>query len=281
MAASYAKYVGALQDTQAGSGATLAGSPAIFYWYYEGATINGNPNAPNLVSPRDAIGQFFNWFQSRGCMPDPTAASCTVPLGGPPSISGVNIQIRDALKSPYTNEYVLGLSGAIGPRGSFRADFVRREYGNFYDLNKGIDNGKVPSPVNPAQLYDLGLIENSNDYTRNYTGLHTQFAYRVGERFSLGGNWTWSHLIGDLVGETSGSSVTSAAASTPTRSISTASGTRPSAASGATRVTASASTETTTFRSRRRSALSTSASSRAGTPAPPTALSEPSGRAPT
>ncbi len=207
VAASYAKYVGALQDTQAGSGATVAGSPAIFYWYYEGATINGNPNAPNLVSPRDAIGQFFNWFQSKGCMPDPTAASCTVPLGGPPSISGVNIQIRDSLKSPYTNEYVLGLSGAIGPRGSFRADVVRREYGNFYDLNKGIGNGKVPSPVNPNQLYDLGLIVNSNDYTRNYTGLHTQFSYRIGERFSLGGNWTWSHLIGDLVGETSGSSV--------------------------------------------------------------------------
>ena len=206
VAASYAKYVGALQDTQAGSGATMAGSPAIYYWYYEGPTINGNP-AGTLTSPNAAVDQFFKWFQSRGCMPDPTAASCTVPLGGPPSISGVNIQIKDTLKSPYTNEYVLGLSGTIGQKGSFRADFVRREYGNFYDLLKDTTTGKVASPVNAAQKYDLGLIVNSNDYTREYTGLHTQFQYRFGNRINVGGNWTWSHLIGDLVGETSGSSV--------------------------------------------------------------------------
>ena len=50
-------------------------------------------------------------------------------------------------------------------------------------------------------VFDLGLIVNSNDYRREYTGLHTQFNYRVGDRLNLGGNWTWSHLIGDIVGE--------------------------------------------------------------------------------
>jgi outer membrane receptor protein involved in Fe transport len=208
--ASYAKYVAALQDTQAGSGATLAGSPAIFYWYYGDvpgyAPINADPTKP-LLSPADALQQFFNVFGAAGCMPDPTAASCKTPLGGPPSISGVNVQIQGSLASPYANEYDLGISGAIGSRGSYRADIVRREYGNFYDLQKDVSTGKVSSPVNPAQKYDLGLIVNSNDYTRNYTGLHTQFAYHLSDRFNVGGNWTWSHLIGDLVGETSGSSV--------------------------------------------------------------------------
>lgn len=211
VSASYAKYVAALQDTQAGSGATLAGSPAIFYWYYDGpgaTPINADPSKP-LLSSQAAVQQFFAWWQSQGCLPDPLAASCKVPLGGPPSISGVNIQIRGSLASPYANEYVLGLSGNInGARGTFRADFVRREYGDFYDLQKDMTTGRVVSPVNSAQFYDLGYIVNSNDYTRNYTGLHTQFAYRIGDRLNFGGNWTWSHLIGDIVGETSGSGPT-------------------------------------------------------------------------
>lgn len=205
--ASYAKYVAALQDTQAGSGATLAGSPAIYYWYYDGpgaTPINADPSKP-LVSPADAVQQFFNWFQSQGCMPDPTAASCQVPLGGPPSIGGVNLQIQNSLSSPNAQEYTFGLAGKIGVSGNFRADVVRREFTDFYDLQKDTTTGKVASPVNPAQRYDLGLIVNSNDYTRNYTGLHTQFSYRLGDRFNVGGNWTWSHLIGDIVGETSGS----------------------------------------------------------------------------
>ncbi len=208
--ANYAKYVAALQDTQAGSGATLAGSPAIYYWYYDGpgaTPINADPTK-TLLSPADSVKQFFAWWQSQGCLPDPLAASCKVPLGGPPSISGVNIQIQNSLASPYTNEYVLGLAGNVGSHGSFRADFVRRVYGNFYDLQKDTSTGKVTSPVNPDQRYDLGLITISNDYTRNYTGLHTQFSYRVGSRLNLGGNWTWSHLIGDYVGETSGSGPT-------------------------------------------------------------------------
>ena len=207
VAASYAKYVGALQDTQAGSGASLAGSPAIFYWYYDGPGINTDPTKP-LVSPADAVQKWFDWFASQGCYPDPLAAGCKVPLGGPPSVSGVNVQIQESLKSPYSDEIVLGIAGAIGTRGSYRADFVRREFGNFYDLEKDMSTGRVSSPLNPNQKYDLGLIVNSDDYTREYTGLHTQFTYRIGDRLNLGGNWTWSHLIGDLVGETSGSAVT-------------------------------------------------------------------------
>jgi outer membrane receptor protein involved in Fe transport len=211
VSASYAKYVAALQDTQAGTGATLAGSPAIFYWYYGDMSkysgINTDPTKP-LLSPADAIAKFFGVWGQDGCQPDPLATSCKTPLGGPPSISGVNVQILGSLASPYANEYVLGFSGNLGARGTFRADVVRREYGNFYDLQKDQSTGKVTSPVNAAQKYDLGLIVNSNDYTRNYTGLHTQFNYRLGDRFNLGGNWTWSHLIGDLVGETNGSGPT-------------------------------------------------------------------------
>ncbi len=80
---------------------------------------------------------------------------------------------------------------------------MRREYTDYYDLKKDMTTGTVVSPFGAKQ--DLGLVVNSSDYRREYTGLHTQFSYRVGARLNLGGNWTWSHLIGNIVGETSGS----------------------------------------------------------------------------
>ena len=202
--ASYAKYVAALQETQAGSGATLAGTPADFYWYYDGPGINTNPNGP-FLSPQAALTQVFNWFSAAGCLPNPIAASCKIPQGGAPSIGGVNVQIQNSLASPSAKEYVLGFAGNFGTtsRGSFRADAVRREYMDYYDLKKDLTTGTVTSPFGARQ--DLGLVVNSNDYRREYTGLHTQFQYRLGSHLDVGGVWTWSHLIGNLVGETSGS----------------------------------------------------------------------------
>jgi outer membrane receptor for ferrienterochelin and colicin len=202
--ASYAKYVAALQETQAGSGATLAGTPADFYWYYDGPGINTNPNGP-FLSSQAALTQVFNWFTAAGCLPNPLAATCTIPQGGAPSIGGVNVQIQNSLASPSVKEYALGFAGNFGTtsRGSFRADIVRREYTDYYDLKKDLTTGTVTSPFGARQ--DLGLVVNSSDYRREYTGLHTQFQYRLGERLDIGGVWTWSHLIGNLVGETSGS----------------------------------------------------------------------------
>jgi outer membrane receptor protein involved in Fe transport len=199
--ASYAKYVAALQETQAGSGANMAGAPASFWWYYDGPGIN--TGAGPYLNSNQALEQFFGWFGGRGCLPNPLAASCTVPLDFA-SIGGVNVQIRDSLTSPSTQEYVLGFAGSLGNRGSYRADFVRREYTDYYDLKRDLETGQVRNPLSGAML-DLGLIVNSDAYTREYTGLHTQFAYRIGNSLNLGGNWTWSHLIGDIVGETAGS----------------------------------------------------------------------------
>ncbi len=199
---SYAKYVAALQETQAGSGATLAGSPADFYWYYDGPGIN--TGAGPYLSSNQAIAQLFSWFQANGCLPNPLASTCKIPQGGAPSIGGVNVQIRDGLASPNANEYVLGIAGNFGgSRGNYRADFVRREFTDYYDLKKDMTTGRVQSPFGDYQ--DLGLVVNSNDYRREYTGLHTQLQYRFTPRFTIGAAWTWSHLIGDIVGETSGS----------------------------------------------------------------------------
>jgi hypothetical protein len=205
--ANYAKYVAGIQEGQAGSGYTPAGAPASYYWYYNGfgATPINTGAGPYLTSEQ-ALNQLWSWFKAQGCLSDsnfmqPTTSACKVPQGGAPSVPGVNRQIRDSLNSPAAEEYTFGVAGTIGQKGSFRADVVRRTFGDFYDLKLDTTTGTVTNSV--GTVFDLGLIVNSSDYRREYTGLHTQFNYRVGDRLNLGGNWTWSHLLGDIVGENS------------------------------------------------------------------------------
>ena len=91
VAASYAKYVGAIQETQVSS-ATQAGTPLILYWYYDGpgaTPINADPNGP-LLTRAQALTQLFYWFQGQGC---PNLSTCQVALGGA-QVPGVNQQIR-------------------------------------------------------------------------------------------------------------------------------------------------------------------------------------------
>ena len=62
-----------------------------------------------------------------------------------------------------------------------------------YDILTAGDRPDVLVAMNPAALKanveDLPaggiLIVNSDDYTREYTGLHTQFTYRIGDRLNL------------------------------------------------------------------------------------------------
>ena len=200
VAASYAKYVGAIQETQVSS-ATQAGTPLLLYWYYDGpgaTPINADANGP-LLTREQALTQLFNWFQEHGC---PNLATCKVPLGGA-QVPGVNQQIRGSLASPNAKEYTIGLQGAFGTRASYRVDFVRREYGDFYSLQLDQSTGQVTDQF--GNVYDLQLIGNTNDLERNYTALQAQFLVRPLDRLTIGGSWTWSHTIGNFNGETAGS----------------------------------------------------------------------------
>lgn len=58
--ASYARYIGAIQEGVVGD-ATGAGNPYTFQWYYTGPDVNTDPDAP-LVSTHDAMRAFFTWF---------------------------------------------------------------------------------------------------------------------------------------------------------------------------------------------------------------------------
>lgn len=207
--ASYAKYVAAIQEGQAGSGYTPAGAPATYYWYYNGFGATPiNTGAGPYLTTEQALNQLWGWFRANGCLSDsnfiqPITPACKIPQAAAPVLPGVNRQIPGSLASPNAQEYVLGVAGTIGSRGSFRADIVRRTFEDFYDLKLDTTTGTVTNAA--GTVFDLGLIVNSSDYRREYTGLHTQFTYRLFDRLSLGGNWTWSHLIGDIVGETAAS----------------------------------------------------------------------------
>ena len=195
--ASYAHYVGGLQDSLQDS-ASAGGQPATFYWYYGGPTINVGvpPGTQPPVTRQQAITQVFNWFFAQGC---PNLSTCPLQLLFA-SVPGLNRQILQTLKSPYAREYTVGFNGNVGSSFSYRADFVRRDFHDFYNLVISQQTGFVTDVT--GKKYDDGIVGNTNGVERNYTGLQTQFQYRW-NWLTLGANWTWSHTLGNFDGENS------------------------------------------------------------------------------
>jgi hypothetical protein len=118
------------------------------------------------------------------------------------NLPGVNQQIISPLKSPNANEYSVGIGGTLGSNFVYRIDGVRREFNDFYSLSRNLSDGHVSDAL--GNVYDLGVYVNTNDAMRNYTAMNTSLSYRTGP-LTVGGNWTWSHTIGNFVGETTGS----------------------------------------------------------------------------
>ena len=79
---------------------------------------------------------------------------------------------------------------------------MRREGRDFY--NSVIDGTTGTGHDEFGNAFDIGIVNNTNTVERNYTGLHTSLAYRTGN-FNGGINWTWSHTLGNLNGETAAS----------------------------------------------------------------------------
>ena len=193
--ASYATYVGQIQESIAGSGATSAGAPATYLYYWDQDPINTNETGPWLTTA-EVLEKMYAAYGVTGLnmFPNRSADFASVP--------GVNLLIKETLDSPRTNEYVLGVGGTLGRNLVYRADFVRREYEKFYGTKRDMTTGQVTSTL--GDVYDLGYLINTESPEREYTGLHSSLAYRAGN-LNLAANWTWSHMIGNLVGETGGS----------------------------------------------------------------------------
>ena len=116
------------------------------------------------MTPDVAIRQVFDWFNANG--------GANRPFAEPPTVQGVNTKIGGSLDSPNSIEYAAGVSRLLGERGSARADYVFRDYNDFYILRTDLSTGKVTDDL--GKVYDLSLVENSNDLERRYQGASFQ-----------------------------------------------------------------------------------------------------------
>ena len=217
----YGRYVAAIANSVADRSG--GGVPSWFGYLYEGPPINAACDengqnctfVPQYTTP-EALALMFEWFESAGGLAN------TNLWYDSPAIRGVN-EVVKSLKSPYTDEYTLGFTARLGNKGTFRADVVRREYGDFYVVQRDMTTGTVEANVEVApgveinQEFDLGYVVNDNDTLwRRYDGLHTQFTYRLTDRLNLGGNYTLSKTQGNFDGENTGSGpITSGALNYP------------------------------------------------------------------
>jgi hypothetical protein len=195
--ASAGRYVMAISNSQADQG-SAGGQPTWAGYFYNGPSINANDLPGATWYDRNAAGLaiMFDWFFNE--------------YGGPSNgdlrawaqIPGLTPVIDSSLGSPYGDEYTVGVTKRLGTRGVVRADYVRREYGDFY-TEEIIPNRSVSDPI--AGTLDLGVVRNENDLlSREYDAFVARIDYRVSDRISLGGNYTWSHARGNFDGETAG-----------------------------------------------------------------------------
>ena len=186
--ASTGRYVSAINNAIAET--SPAGTSSTYSWFYQGPSINADPNGA-LVTPDVAIQQVFTWFNANG------GSSRT--FAEPPIVPGVSQKIGKSLESPNSLEYAAGVTRVLGERGSVRADYVFRDYNDFYILRTDLTTGKVTDDL--GRVFDLSLIENSNDLERRYQGGSFQASYRFGGGVEGGANYTLSRTWGNFDGE--------------------------------------------------------------------------------
>jgi len=187
--ASTGRYVSAINSSIAEW--SPAGSPSSYSWFYQGPSINANPAGP-LVTPDVAIRQVFDWFNANG--------GTSRPFAEPPTVAGVNFMIGGSLDSPNAMEYAAGVSRVLGQRGSVRADWVFRDFNDFYITRTDMSTGKITN--SQGTTLDINLIENSNDgLERRYQAGTFQANYRIRSGVEVGGNYTLSRTWGNFDGE--------------------------------------------------------------------------------
>jgi hypothetical protein len=186
--ASVGRYVSALANN-VGSFASAAGTPSIFAYFYDGPGIN--TDGVPVVSTEDALRQVFDWFHQ--AQPEPFVIE----------LPGVATRVNGTLRSPYSDELAVGLTQQIGRRGQVRVDVVDRTFGDFYATRVDMTTGQVFDEF--GQGFDLKLVENTNELTREYRALNVQGLLRATGGLSLGATYTVSRLSGNVNGENSNS----------------------------------------------------------------------------
>jgi hypothetical protein len=194
--ATYGRYVSKVDQGPADNTAT-AGRYASYYWDYKGPVINP-PGTPRdqLLPVSEVIRQVFNWFNSVG-----GTANRNPDLLTSTHIPGVTLRFDGPLAAPFMDEYTLGYGTTFGNGGFLRADYIDRTWGDFYTVRRTLQTGRATDPN--GDQFDQGVIGNGDEnLSRDYRAVQLQGRYRPRNRLSIGGNYTWARLRGNVEGET-------------------------------------------------------------------------------
>ena len=203
---SYGTYVAAIANNRADS-TSQGGQLAGFGFTYGGPPINVDCEANGFLgctSTEDALSTVFDWYFANGGTDNLGVAQGNV--GNLPNlifscIPGVTAIVPDTLRSPSVDELTFGATKRLGSKGLVRADVIFREWEDFYSNKTEIGNNvpSVNSEVTLVGNFGAGLVE------RDYLGVNLSGRYRLSDRLTVSGNYTWSELKGNIDGETSGS----------------------------------------------------------------------------
>ena len=182
--ASYSVYAAKIAEGITGEFA-VAGTPAYFSYDYEGPEIN---TSGALLPNDEVLRRVFAWFA--GVDRDDYLIGSFYPGGE---------ELAGPLKTPYAREVATGYALTMR-NGTVRADYIHRRWGSFYARRTTPDFEKVTTP--DGVTTDRTIVENSDsDLQRRYSGVLLQGTYRFLRRLSLGGNYTWSRLTGNVENE--------------------------------------------------------------------------------
>jgi hypothetical protein len=190
--ASYGKYVGRLAETVSGAG-SAAGEPWGIYYYYDGPDITGTSD--------QVVRGVIDWFNAHGGTDYShwTGANDVVL-----SIGGVSTKLAGKLKAPGVDEWTIGGGVQLTPNAYFRADYINREWNNYYGSTTNQTTGTVIEPITGAPS-DLTLVTNTDLLERSYRAVQLTANSRFFNRLNVGGNYTYSTLKGNAEGENTGS----------------------------------------------------------------------------
>jgi carboxypeptidase family protein/TonB-dependent receptor-like protein len=196
LSATFARYAAKITDgSNVLSTSQAAGNPGNFTYAYTGPVVNpaGTPN-DQLVSAADALKILFDWYDSKGGNNYTTFVTSTYP--------GYGSRFKDSLKSPAADEYSLGYGVQLGHSAYARLDGIRRKWHNFYAAEVDTPALRLTPPNNIAS--DMRYTVNDDQFTkRTYDAVELQSQWNRGH-FNVGGNYTWSKLWGNDLGEGSG-----------------------------------------------------------------------------
>ena len=208
--ASFGTYVAALANTgNVADGASSGGALAGFFSTYGGPDVNTNcaANPASCVTTDVALNSLYNWYFGDGGTQD--VNDILNGLTTPPNlfyscIPGATTVVRDGIVSPSTDEITLGVTKRLGSKGLIRGDIVLREWSDFYSERNRIGDQAFGADVNEIGNFGDNVLE------RDYKAVQFSARYRLTDRFTIAGNYTWSESEGNINGESSGSGPVSA-----------------------------------------------------------------------